>query len=129
MKNIILILTVLFISNFLFQNGVNAQARQRPILTTAPKGTYLSNGMLKASRGYRFEISKDDNSKVLLRDNSGGISGEFTCTCNSGDAAGTCGTTPIGDGIKCRSNDCGDCTMIVVIKGISHQFFMTRKKS
>ena len=128
MKNIYLILFVLFIFTIIFQNRVSAQASQKPILTSAPKGTILSNGMLKATKGYKFEISKDDNSTVLLRDNSGGISGEFTCTCNNGDADGTCITESTASGIKCVSNDCGDCSMTVIIKGTAHQFMMTRKK-
>ena len=128
MKNIILILSVIFICTVFIQNSVIAQAKEKPILTSAPKGTIISNGMLKASKGYKFEISKDDNSTVLLRDNSGGISGSFECTCNNGEADGTCGTVSTPNGIRCESSDCGNCVLLVTINSATYQLVMSRKK-
>ncbi|NOT37706.1 MAG: hypothetical protein HOP11_10055 [Saprospiraceae bacterium] len=108
-QNIILFLC------FILVTGISAQNSKRISTSKAPKGTYFNNNILKASAGYKFEVSKEDDKIAILLDNAGGITAGFSCACS--DDNFPCQVTVSPDGVFCNKGDwCeGSCAMVIVV--------------
>lgn len=85
-----------------------------PFATTTqlPKGTIFKNGKVELLKGYTASYT-DSNRVVVIKEKKGGVTGSFTCYCKAGQ--GSCGSLVTGEGLKCVSDGCGECGILVVI--------------
>ncbi|MEN9550027.1 MAG: hypothetical protein RIR12_2618 [Bacteroidota bacterium] len=111
---------------FVFVCLVKFSEAQTPIFeprdTTSvlPKGLYLSKGLIKVKKGYRIKPAIDSTIILVIHRASGGISGAYSCSCESG-SGGSCKTEISGSNLQCKGG-CGlfrGCKFIVTTENVT----------
>ena len=110
-----LFLVLLCTFSLLLSNAFSVQTKTSSIEVkdTVPKGVVITKEKAIAKRGYIFEKQSNTRAISRMRGGSGGITGEFDCTCNGEQGGCSVVTTP--NSVTCASSGCNSCYMIVTI--------------
>lgn len=112
MRLVLILITVL---SFFLSGAASAQEKTSAIQVkgTTPQGVVIKKNKVIAKKGYVFEKQSDTRVVSRMRGGSGGITGEFDCTCNGEQGGCSVVTTP--NSVTCASSGCNSCYMIVTI--------------
>lgn len=93
-------------------------ARQRGESLKVPEGATVSGNSVALQSGYKFV--KQGNGNFAVARMSGGVSGEFKCSCKStATKQGSCDFSTLGGTTAtCNNNGCNDCRLDIVVTGI-----------
>lgn len=94
-----------------------APVKAAPETIALPDCVMIKDGKLIAKAGYTVTVSNDGKMFTVSKDNN--VNGTFSCECTG--RAGECDAKSEPAGLVCKGKNCGECSMVVVIKGITYR--------
>ncbi len=108
------IVTITLCLTMIFAFAENDNHGKKPAKMKLPKGTYKVDNKVYVKEGFKATVSPDKSTVTVARmNNSGTVSGTFSCNCVQG--SGGCTVITLGNTIVCESSGCSNCLMVTKI--------------